>query len=479
MPSDDPFSVTTPVTAPTGSSATPRALRTCLALGLLAAVVLPPTATGIAWSLVALLILVAAWRARTIEGTRADLVLAVLAGLLVTVPAYRSAPWLAVLCLPMAAGLASLSLVPARTWTGTLLASISGLLMALPAVRWLWPTLSRTRPSTRRAAVVGVSCVLTTVFGGLFLAADSAYAAVVENAVPLPDLTTLPGRVFVMIAVTIGASVAIYLAQRAPALDDLAPGSAKPVRAWEWAAPLVCVDLLFMSFVLVQLTVLFGGRRHVLMTEGLTYAQYARHGFWQLLVVTGLTLAVIAAVARYAPRRTTQERNAVRLLLGILCVLSLVIVASALKRMSVYQDEYGFTRLRIFVDAVEFALGVMFVLVLASGVRLRASWLPRAAVMAGAVALLALAGINPDAYVARHNVARLAATGQVDIAYLAELSADAVPELLRLPPAARACALAGLRTELSDNPDPWYNTNVARTHARDLLRGMQLVCGAP
>ena len=43
---------------------------------------------------------------------------------------------------------------------------------------------------------------------------------------------------------------------------------------------------------------------YVLRTAGLTYAEYARGGFWQLLVVTGLTLAVIAVAARKAPRET-------------------------------------------------------------------------------------------------------------------------------------------------------------------------------
>ena len=476
MPSDDPFRAILPASEPSGSSATPAALRTCLFLGLAAAVVLPPTAAGVAWSVIALLMLVAAWRVRTTAGSRADLVTAVLAGLLVCVPAYRSAPWLTGLCLPMAAGLASISLLPVRTWTGTLAATVSGLLFAPPAVRWLWPALSRTRPSTRRAAVVGVSAVLIAAFGGLFLAADSAYAAVVEHAVPLPDLTTLPGRIFVLAVVTIGAAIAIYLAQRAPEVDALAPAAGRPVRAWEWAAPLVCLDLLFFSFVLVQLTVLFGGRRHVLQTEGLSYAEYARGGFWELLVVTGLTLAVIAAVARYAPRITSGQRTAMRLFLGVLCLLSLVIVASALKRMSVYQDEYGFTRLRIFVDAIELTLGVMFLLVLVSGVTLRGTWLPRAAVLTGAVALLALATINPDAYVARHNVQRLSATGKVDVDYLRVLSADATSELLKLPPASRGCALGLLARELSAHPDPWYNTNISRSRARDLLVGQRLAC---
>lgn len=61
--------------------------------------------------------------------------------------------------------------------------------------------------------------------------------------------------------------------------------------------------MLFLGFVAVQLRVLFGGDRHVLTTDDLTYAEYARQGFWQLLAVTGLTLLVIAVALRKAARR--------------------------------------------------------------------------------------------------------------------------------------------------------------------------------
>ena len=137
------------------------------------------------------------------------------------------------------------------------------------------------------------------------------------------------------------------------------------------------LDALFAVFVLVQLTVLFGGAGHVLRTAGLTYAQYARGGFWQLLAVTALTLLVIAIAARRAPKATRADRLLVRVLLGTLAALSLVIVASALYRMQVYADAYGATRLRLVVSTVELWLGLLFVLVGVAVVRLRADWLPR------------------------------------------------------------------------------------------------------
>ena len=74
--------------------------------------------------------------------------------------------------------------------------------------------------------------------------------------------------------------------------------------------------------------------------------------------------------------------------------------------MHVYEQAYGFTRLRLLVAVFEGWLGVVVVLVLGAGVRLRGAWVPRAALLTGAVSLLALAAVNPDAWIARHNVDR-------------------------------------------------------------------------
>ena len=94
-------------------------------------------------------------------------------------------------------------------------------------------------------------------------------------------------------------------------------------------------------------------------TTGLTYAEYVHQGFGQLTVATALTLLVIWAAARKAPRETPADRTWLRASLGLLCLQTLVVVASALYRMHVYQEAYGFTRLRLLVDVFEGWLGLL------------------------------------------------------------------------------------------------------------------------
>ena len=168
------------------------------------------------------------------------------------------------------------------------------------------------------------------------------------------------GWIFLAVVGALIAVAALYTARRAA--GPVHRGQAEPPQLGllEWAPAIGALILLFAGFVAVQFTVLFGGQRHVLKTAGLSYAEYARSGFWQLVVVTLLTLAVLGGVTRWASRERQVDRTVLRVLLGLLCALSVVIVVSALSRMYTYQKVYSFTGERIFVMAFELLLGAVF-----------------------------------------------------------------------------------------------------------------------
>jgi hypothetical protein len=90
-------------------------------------------------------------------------------------------------------------------------------------------------------------------------------------------------------------------------------------------------------------------------------------------------------------------------------------------------------------------------------------WLGRFALVSGAVALLGIAAINPDAWIAEHNVSRYEETGKIDTDFLAELSDDAVPALKELPDDLRSCVLGP-----SDREGDWLEWNLGRERADGL-----------
>jgi Domain of unknown function (DUF4173) len=309
--------------------------------------------------------------------------------------------------------------------------------------------------------------VLVVVFGALFAGADATFARLVSRALPTVRGGSTFTALLVFGAVGCGTATAGRLSRGRRAPVDARPRAV--FRIVEWAVPVGLLVGLFAVFVADQLAALFGDADYVLRTAGLTYAQYARSGFWQLLVVTALTLVVIAVTATRADRTTATGRVWVRCLLGALACLTLVIVASALSRMWSYQQAYGFTVLRLGVETCEVWLGAVYVLVIAAGVRIRLHWLPRAAVASCLVALLGLAVVNPEGLIARQNVLRWQQTGRIDSDYLADLSQDAVPGLGGLPADLRRCVLAQMSERIGDSTDDWQDWNASRAAARGEL----------
>ncbi|MFG1923958.1 DUF4153 domain-containing protein [Cryptosporangium sp. NPDC048952] len=440
------------------------------ATGILGALVLVADEIGLGLGLLALAVLVTALANNAT--TPLQVGFAALSVALFGVATFRSAPWLIALCILAGALTALLAITAGRTWTGLLLGTFAPLGAVSRAARWTGRGIApRTKGApVGRVLVVGtVSVLLLVVFGGLFAGADPVFADLLGGLVPEVPPALAIVRTIVGVLVTAGVLVAACLAHQKPDFDAIIPARGTGRSRLEWAIPLGALNTLFACFVVVQLVVLADGNQHVLRTSGLTYAEYARQGFWQLLAVTALTLLVVAVVVRVARRETRADRTTLRVLLGALCVLAVLVVASALRRMWIYEDAYGFTRLRVLVQAVELWLGAVFVLVGFAGIRLRGRWLPRAVIATGALTLLALATVNPDGFIAERNVARYAETGRIDVASLADLSPDAVPALDRLPAPQRACALQLMEYQLNGD-EAWYTANVGRVRARAILQ---------
>ncbi|WP_443079245.1 DUF4153 domain-containing protein [Streptomyces sp. NBC_01498] len=392
---------------------------------------------------------------------------------LLAVPALRDAAWPTFLAVTSALALGSLALHGCRTWPGVVLGPFgligslgSGLVWGARGVRRRAEgTRGRWAPVVR---TVLVAVVLVVVFGALFASADAAFADLLGALIPDVSVADGPWRALLLVIGLVGALAAAHTAAAPLRWDRITvrPGTARG-RA-EWALPLIVLNLLFAVFIGVQLTVLFGGYDKVLHETDLTYSEYATQGFWQLLGATLLTLLVIGLARRWAPRDGAGDRTLVNAVLGVLCLLTLVVVASALRRMDLYVDAYGLTRLRVSVAAMELWLGLVIVLIMAAGV-VGGRLLPRAVAASGALAVLVFGLLSPDALIAERNAERYRVSEKIDIDYLQELSADAVPALDALPEPLRSCALQGIERELGDADEPWYATSWSESRARDIL----------
>jgi hypothetical protein len=222
------------------------------------------------------------------------------------------------------------------------------------------------------------------------------------------------------------------------------------------------VDLLFLAFVVVQFRYLFGGRDLVQQTADLTYAEYARHGFFELVAVAALTLPLLL-FGDWMLRADARGLRAFRWLAGTLLALLGIVILSALQRMKLYLDQYGLTELRLYATGVILWLGAVCAWFAVTVLRGKRHAFAVGALVAGFAATLTLNALNPDALIARTNVTRPV----VDVRYLAGLSDDAVPTLVArlsdLPPVHRPYLATSLlaRHDAGD----WRAWNHSRSRA--------------
>ena len=320
----------------------------------------------------------------------------------------------------------------------------------------------------RQAVAVGRGLMLAApllfMFGALFVAADSVFQNYVSSAVPNPGKLTLHVGLIVLFGWVSAGLLREYLTRPSPVRMEVRPWFR--LGATELTVVLALLDLLFLAFVLVQLRYLFGGGSVVEERTGLTYAEYARHGFFELVTVAALVLPLLL-LADWLRRREEGSDRLFKLLTGTLILLLFVVMASALQRMRLYQREYGLTELRVYVTGCMLWLAVVFVWTAFTVLRGRRDLFAVGALVSGFAAIFAINVVNPDALIARTNLDR----PNLDVPYLMQLSDDATPELAKalatLEPRQRELLMAELESRRQS--EDWRNWNWSRHRAQQAL----------
>lgn len=309
------------------------------------------------------------------------------------------------------------------------------------------------------------------VFTVLFAAADAVFADYLDRLLRL-DVGSIVSRIVWAVLIAWAALGLMRRSIKGP--KKLSPMvSAPQVGVTDAATALVLLDLLFVVFVVVQFAYLFGGTDTLVVT-GLTHAEYARRGFFELVAVAVLVVVLIL-ILDWLVKRGTRATAVVDRLHAVLLVLTGVILASALQRMRLYTATFGLTELRLYTTV--FMLWVATVLVWMGWTVLRneRDRFPYGALMAGLVLLAATNLANPDAFIARTNLNHHIVSGrELDTVYLTrDLSADAVPALVESLDDLDQCTSARLVAGMIDRPgeEPaWQGLTWGELRARTALK---------
>ncbi len=356
---------------------------------------------------------------------------------------------------------------------------------AADLMRHLGPQATSSPALWRRVAAVGIGLLLAIpvvlIFGALFTSADPVFDKMMDSLIGAALKSFVSHAILTM---GLAWAAAGYLWTHAAA-RRVTPPALPPVTLGY--TPVVTVlgamALVFALFILVQVRSLFGGEAFIQAQTGLTYAEYARRGFFQMVFAAALALPLVY-VAWFAAGSPANARSAawLRLVTALQLGLTTLVLASALWRLGLYVRAYGLTEDRLYGMAVLLWIATVIALFVPTVRRGRPTGIVHGAIVAAVIILAALNLADPAALVARYNLAHHERRA-VDVNYLTQLSADAVPVIvarLQDVPAADHCALADalMRRHGASSPD-WRGWNLARARAKRALAELELSACAP
>jgi len=260
----------------------------------------------------------------------------------------------------------------------------------------------------------------------------------------------------------------------AKAIDGNVVSKYKKINWRRFLDPIVLITILgilnivYCVFSVIQFRYLFSG---VLPSE-YTYAEYARRGFFELVVVSLINFIIILIAVWFLKMDENKTLKAARTLLTVLVCFTFIVLTSAFYRMVLYEQAYGFTYLRIFVQAFMVLLFLLFML---NTVFIWYERFPiiKACFIVTIVVYIALNFSNVDAIIARNNIKRYEKTGQIDMAYLKSLSYDSIQEISLLADDESKSEeimiyFRSVKKDLAELKD-WQNTNLSRIKAKEIV----------
>ena len=193
---------------------------------------------------------------------------------------------------------------------------------------------------------------------------------------------------------------------------------------------LILINAIYTIFSFIQFRYLFGGMSFI-TPSSFTYAEYARRGFAELIIVTIINFGILIFGITFVKKDSKRIFTAIRAFLTLLVIFTFILLISAFYRMTVYEQAYGFTYLRIFVQVFMIMLFFLFV------INIIYIWYQKLPIIKSyfiiSLAIYIIMNFaNVDIIIAKNNINRYFETGQIDMVYLKGLSYDAVPEIQRL-----------------------------------------------
>lgn len=238
---------------------------------------------------------------------------------------------------------------------------------------------------------------------------------------------------------------------------------------------LIMLNAVYLLFVAIQFKYFFGGN----LTGGFTYAEYARRGFFELVLILLINWTILTSFLKKVKDQRQRIKMTINILYSLLIVVSGIMLASAYQRLSMYEAAYGFTIDRLLAHAF-----MIFLMVILGYTFIRV-WIERLSLthfylIIGLTFYTGLNAIDMSKIVVDKNIERFEQTGKIDIDYLDSLSYTGINGLIQLYELDKDNSeLASLLLDRKDwinkdSGDSWQSFNFAKQKVTNKLNALDI-----
>lgn len=241
---------------------------------------------------------------------------------------------------------------------------------------------------------------------------------------------------------------------------------------------LLMLNVVYMLFSIIQFSYLYGGGNAVL-PSGVTYAEYARRGFFELVAATIINFTIILCTMKFMKREKSRAEKFNDVFLSLLVVFTVNMLFSAHYKMSLYENIYGYTYLRVFVHFFMLLIFILFIIALA-GIWVKKIPVTKLCIIASVIMYIILNYINVDVFIVKRNIQLYDRTKKLDVNYLCNLSYDVLPYLSQLSLQDNSDKGKVLKERLQekqqfflDKKYSWYEFNYSRYKSQRFLEKLK------
>jgi len=342
--------------------------------------------------------------------------------------------------------------------------------------RW-WAEVNGNKTETLKRVLIGIAITVPCLVF-LIIMLSSADTVFLKGAGSLLEFIGAGINLQLFLKVVLGIIVGLYLlgfmyiTHNPPEVkEEEAEGKALNGDLTILNILLISVLIIYTLFVFIQFRYLFAGGQ---LPYGLSYTEYARKGFFELLFLSGLNILLILITVNLTKAKISLWSQITKYLCHYLCLITIILLTSSFYRMWLYSSADGLTRLRflVFGFLIFEAIGLLITFFYIS----KPSFNIAAVYLAiGLIYYLILNLVPIDSIIAKNQVDRYFNNQKSGIEYVFTLSPDAAPQIARLLNSEnvdekvkeRVDAYFGYIDKQYENKEGWqeYNLSIEKAHA--------------